>query len=518
MLKYLLWSSIGLALAVSACNPATLDTTAKNITFAFKDVEAIQLDYEQGNFTAADLTKNLLDYAKTQESSLNAVIAFNPLALAQAKRLDSLRSEGIVLGPLHGIPVYLKDNIETNDGIPTTAGARVLAKSDPARDAFITSQLRNAGAIILGKTNLSEWANFHSNFSSSGHSGVGGQTKNPYDTTRSPCGSSAGSGVIVAAGYAPLAVGTETNGSIVCPSHANGIVGIKPTVGLLSRSGIIPISESQDTPGPMASSVADAAIALTVMQGVDNEDPYTVNAEAYTSRDYSSFLATKSILKGKRIGLHTKPLGKHFRVDSLVRQTVRKLEAAGATVIEIDEIANRSPSGKTFQVLLYEFKDGVNNYLSSLPDPPFDSLGAIIEAIDNSAVDMAAFDHELLRLANAKGSLEDRAYTEALEEIKAIFGRDGIDRVIAEHQLDGLMAPTGGPAWKIDLTNGDNFSLGSSTPAAVSGYPNITVPMGMIDGLPVGLSFFGPAYSEPVLITLASAWEDLRGPFDRPNL
>ncbi len=504
---------------VCGCDAPPSDVTAtSNKTLAFQSIQDIQLAFEQGELTAVDLVEDLLAYAKTHEPSLNAVIAFNPLAITQAKQLDSLREAGTILGPLHGIPVYLKDNIETADGIPTTAGARVFATSNPARDAFITAQLRKAGAIILGKSNLSEWANFHSNFSSSGHSGVGGQTKNPYDITRSPCGSSAGSGVVVAAGYAPLAIGTETNGSIVCPSHANGIVGIKPTVGLLSRTGIVPISESQDTPGPMARSVADAAAALTVLQGADPTDAYTAAAEEYTNRDYSASLSKKGSLKGKRIGLHTAPLGNHFRVDSLVRQTVRKLEAAGATVIEIEELATRSPSGKTFDVLLYEFKDGVNKYLQSFPNPPFDSLGGIIKAVTESELDMASFDHELLRMANAKGSLEDDEYQEALRDIKLIFGKEGIDRVVALHSLDGIIAPTGGPAWKIDLTNGDNFSLGSSTPAAVSGYPNITVPMGMIDGLPVGLSFFGPAYSEPALISLASAWEDLRGPFARPKM
>lgn len=518
MIRFTTCFYVGLIFFLCGCDSPTTDAQTKPVSKAvFMDIEALQIAYENGTLTAAEVTADLLAFAKTQEPSLQAVIAFNPLAIAQAVRLDSLRMAGIVLGPLHGIPVYLKDNIETADGIPTTAGARVLADNDPGRDAFITTQLREAGAVILGKTNLSEWANFHSTFSSSGYSGVGGQTKNPHDVTRSPCGSSAGSGVAVAAGYAPLAIGTETNGSIVCPSHANGIVGIKPTVGLLSRTGIIPISESQDTPGPMARSVADAALALTAMQGVDPNDTRTSSAAAYTSRDYATFLVDKGSLNGKRIGLHTGPLGNHFRVDSLVRRTVRKLEAAGATVIEIEEIATRSPSGKTMEVLLYEFKDGLNKYLQSLPNPPYESLGAIIQSVDKSNTDMAWFDHELLRRANAKGSLAEKTYQEAVVEIQRIFGSEGIDRVMKQHQLVGIMAPTGGPAWKIDLTNGDNFSLGSSTPAAVAGYPNITVPMGMIDGLPVGMSFFGPAYSEPALIGLASAWEDLRGPFERPK-
>ncbi len=482
------------------------------------DIATLQLAYQSQQVTAVQVVTVLLAKAQALEPTLHAVIAFDPTALRQAARIDSLTKLGQSAGPLHGVPVYIKDNVEMSGELPTTAGARVLAESRPNRDAAIVEMLRAAGAIILGKTNLSEWANFHSSFSSSGQSGVGGQTVNPYDVTRSPCGSSAGSGVAVAAGYAPLAIGTETNGSIVCPSHANGIVGLKPTVGLLSRRGIIPIAESQDTPGPMTRSVRDAAIALTALQGPDDADRYTAAAAQYVARDYVKSVATRDALRGKRIGLWTQPLGKHYRVDSLVRQTVRKLEAAGATVVEIDEINERSPSGKTFDVLLYEFKDGVNRYLRSLPDTSFGSLERIVANVDTSRADMANFDHQLLRQANAKGSLADAAYREALADIKEIFGAGGIDRVVREQSLDVIIAPTGGPAWKIDPVNGDNFSLSSSTPAAVAGYPNLTVPMGQIDGLPVGLSFFGPAWSEPVLIEVGSAWEDLRGSLPGPGL
>ncbi len=482
------------------------------------DIATLQNLYQTQEVTATQVVTALLARARTLEPQLHAVIAFDPTALRQAARIDSLTKLGQSAGALHGVPVYIKDNVELAGELATTAGARVLAQSRPNRDAAIVEKLRAAGAIILGKTNLSEWANFHSSFSSSGQSGVGGQTANPYDITRSPCGSSAGSGVAVAAGYAPLAIGTETNGSIVCPSHANGIVGLKPTVGLLSRRGIIPIAESQDTPGPMTRSVKDAAIALNALQGVDAADRYTAAAADYVSRDYTKSLATKDGLRGKRIGLYTQPLGNHYRVDSLVRQTVRKLEAAGATVVEIAEINQRSPGGKTLDILLYEFKDGVNQYLRSLPDTSYGTLERLLANVDTSRVDRTNFDHELLRKANAKGPLEDKAYREALAEAKKIFGAEGIDRVVREQKLDAIIAPTGGPAWKIDPVNGDNFSLGSSTPAAVAGYPNLTVPMGQIDGLPVGLSFFGPAWSEPMLIEVGSAWEDLRGPLPGPQL
>ncbi len=473
------------------------------------DIAALQAGYADGSFTVTQVVSELLARAENLESGLNAVIAFDPTAMAQARRLDSLGKLGLIGGTLHGVPVYIKDNIELAGNLPTTAGARVLANNRPNRDAAVVQRLRAAGAVILGKTNLSEWANFHSSYSSSGHSALGGQTRNPYDTTRSPCGSSAGSGVVVAAGYAPLAIGTETNGSIICPSQANGLVGLKPTVGLISRRGIIPIAESQDTPGPMTRSVADAARALNALQGVDSADRYTRAASAYVQRDYTKALAGREALRGKRIGLYTEPLGNHFRVDSLFNQTVRQLQAAGAIVIRIDTLTLRDAGRQSYDVLLYEFKAGVDAYLKSLPDAPFDSFGALVADVQASTEDRQQFDHDRLRQAIETGSLRDASYREARANSTAIYGAEGIDRVIAQYQLDALMAPAGGPAWKIDLLNGDHFSVGSSTPAAVAGYPNLTVPMGFIEGLPVGISFFGPAWSEPMLITIGSAWEDL---------
>ena len=496
--------------------PPASETAA---VYAELDIAGLQAGYAAGTFSVEDVVVGLLERAERLDPGLHAVIAYDATALAQARRLDSVTAAtGQRSGALYGVPVYVKDNVELVGELPTTAGARVLAESRPNRDAAVVERLRAAGAVVLGKTNLSEWANFHSSFSSSGYSGVGGQTFNPYDTTRSPCGSSAGSGVAVAARYAPLAIGTETNGSIVCPSHANGIVGLKPTVGLLSRRGIIPISESQDTPGPMTRTVADAARALNALQGVDSADARTLGAAEYATRDYTAALATRSALAGKRIGLYTAPLGKHYRVDSLVRQTVRRLEAAGATVVEVDQLNREQAGRQTLDVLLYEFKDGINAYLRSLPNRPFDSLGAIVADVDTSRVDMANFDHDLLRQANAKGPLTERDYRRTRDAVRRIYGRDGIDRVVRAEELDCLIAPTGGPAWKIDPVNGDNFSLGSSTPAAVAGYPNLTVPMGQVDSLPVGLSFFGPAWSEPTLIEVGSAWEELRGALPGPGL
>ena len=474
--------------------------------------------YRADRLGVAEAVSFYLARVEALDGDYRAVIAVSPRAAAEAARLDSLaeaRPEAADSLPLFGVPVWLKDNVESADGLPTTAGARVLADADAGRDAALVERLRAAGAVVMGKTNLSEWANFHSSFSSSGYSGVGGQTRNAVDTTRSPCGSSSGSAVAVALGYGPVAVGTETNGSIVCPAHANGVVGLKPTVGLVSRRGVVPISESQDTPGPIARSVADAAAALTAMQGVDPADRYTAAAADYARRDYTDHLAGPEALRGKRLGLYTAPLGEHFRVDTLVAQTVRRLEAAGAEVVEVDDLLREPLGRRGLDVLLYEFRDGVDAYLASLPaearPPAGATLAEVVAVVDASPADLRYFDHQLLRDAAAKGPLTEEAYVTARREATRITGAEGIDRVVAELGLDALIAPTGGPAWKIDLVNGDHFALGSSTPAAVAGYPNLTVPMGRVEGLPVGLSFFGPAWSEPALVEVGSAWEALRG-------
>ncbi|MCG8373376.1 MAG: amidase, partial [Balneolales bacterium] len=344
---------------------------------------------------------------------------------------------------------------------------------------------------------------------SSGWSGLGGQTKNPYDITRNPCGSSAGSGAAASANLTIIAIGTETNGSITCPSSANGLVGIKPTVGLLSRSGIIPISFTQDTPGPMTRTVTDAVIALGVMTGIDELDSKTQDSEGNFYTDYTQFL-NEGAFEGKRIGIYNGPRGNHFRVDTLFNETLRMIEAQGATLIEIDQISQENPGRDSFNVLLYEFKDGLNHYFSSLGEnAPVSSLEELIELTLNDPIEMKYFDHDLLIRANELGDLESEEYVEALEGLMRKTREEGIDRVMQEHSLDAFVSITGGPAWKTDHTNGDNFGLSSSSPAARAGYPNITLPMGYIDDLPVGINFFGTAWSEPLLIELAYSFEQL---------
>ncbi|MEL6275374.1 MAG: amidase, partial [Bacteroidota bacterium] len=438
---------------------------------------------------------------------VNSVIQLNPDALSIAASLDEELKSGRSRGPLHGITVLLKDNLDTHDKMPTTAGSRALRNSFPLQDSYVAEQLRAAGAVILGKANLSEWANFRGEMSTSGWSGLGGQTKNPYDLTRNPCGSSSGSGAAVAANLATLAIGTETNGSIVCPSHANGIVGIKPTVGLVSRSGVIPISFTQDTPGPMAKSVADAAACLGAIVGIDKKDEKTLVSEEKFYRDYTQFL-NKDGLAGKRIGLWTGPSGRNYKVDSLTNQAVAFLKSQGAEVIEIDRISIDNIGGASFEIMLYEYKDGLNKYFQSLgPNAAIKSLEELIAFNEADSVELLHFNQQYLEMAQAKGDLTDQAYLDALAKMNKGAREDGIDRVMNEHQLDAIIAPTGSPAWRTDWTNGDSFQLGSSSPAARAGYPNITVPMGFVDDMPVGLSFFGQAWTEPLLIEIAYAYE-----------
>jgi len=483
-------------------------------------ITELRQGFEDGSFTIEDVTSAYLERISDKDQNgpkLNSMLYVNPNALALAKELDAELQEGNSRGPLHGIPVVLKDNIDTED-MPTTAGANILNGSIPDQDAFITRKLREAGAIILGKANLSEWANFHSSFSSSGWSALGGQVHNPYDLTRNPCGSSAGSGAAASANMAVFAIGTETNGSITCPSSANGLVGIKPTVGLLSRAGIIPISHTQDTPGPMARNVTDAAIALGTMVGADPTDDKTPASEGNFRTDYTQFL-NEDGLSGKRIGLWTGSLGGHFRVDTLMHETVRLLEAQGAEIVEIEQISEQNVGGDSYQVLLYEFKDGLNKYFESLgEDAPVKSMEELVEATLNDPEEMRYFDHDILIQANGKGNLDSEEYQEALDRMLRVTRDEGIDRVMNEHDLDAIIGPTGGPAWKTDLTNGDNFAVSSSSPAARSGYPNITVPMGYIDGLPVGISFFGRAWSEPLLIEIAYGFEQATNVRKAPEL
>ena len=473
-------------------------------------IEQIQNAYQNGDYTITELMQVYLDRIDEIDKNgpaLNSMLQINPDVMQIAKELDEEMKNGQIRGPMHGIPVVLKDNIDTHDKMNTTAGSIALANSKPLQDSWVAQKLRENGAVIIGKANLSEWANFHSNFSSSGWSAVGGQTKNPYDISRNPCGSSAGSGVAVSANLCVIAIGTETNGSIVCPSNNNGIVGIKPTVGLLSRSGIVPISFTQDTPGPMARSLRDAAICLGALTGIDTLDNMTALSEGKSHSDYTQFLNADG-LKGKRIAYLTLHKGVHYRVDALMESAVEFMESAGATVIEIDEISKIDLGDSAFQVLLYEFKHTLNEYFKSLGDnAPVKSLEELIEVTFADEIEMQYFDHELLKMAQEKGDLNSEEYVDALEEMLFNSRTGGIDRVMDRYNLDAIMAPSGNPAWETDLTNGDNFGQSSSRHAARAGYPNISLPMGFIDGLPVGLSIFGRAWTEPLLLEIAYSYE-----------
>jgi amidase len=436
---------------------------------------------------------------------LLAVLEVNPEAAAIAARLDAARDPR---GLLYGVPILLKDNIDTADQMLTTAGSLALGHSRPPADAFIVTKLRAGGALILGKTNLSEWANFRSKRSSSGWSGRGGQTRNPYALDRSPCGSSSGSAVAVAADLAVVAIGTETDGSIVCPASSNGLVGIKPTVGLVSRTGIIPISASQDTAGPLARTVADAAAVLSVIAGFDPEDPSTAPMKDRPALDYTKYL-DPGALKGARIGVLRQYAGFHERVDAVFDRAIETLKAHGAIIIDPVEIPRHATLDADEQtVLLYEFKDGINRYLAKRPEGPKTLADLIAFNEREQAREMPYFPQDLFLDAQAKGSLLEKEYIEAHERAKRAAGAEGIDAALAKDQLDVLIAPTVGAASVIDLVNGDHFVGGEiSSPPAVAGYPHISVPMGAIDGLPLGLSFVGPAWSEERLIGYAYAFE-----------
>jgi amidase len=437
---------------------------------------------------------------------INSILEINPDAPKIAASLDTATNHRGQ--PLFGVPILLKDNIDTADGMQTTAGSLALVGSKPARDAFIVAMLRAAGALVLGKTNMSEWANFRSTLASSGWSGRGGQTRNPYALNRNPCGSSAGSGAAIAADLTVVAVGTETDGSIVCPSSVQGLVGIKPTVGLVSRSGIIPISASQDTAGPMARSVADAAALLTVLAGYDPDDPATEPLKSQTPLDYTQFL-NRDGLKGVRIGVMRQHAGFHEEVDALFNRAIDTLRARGAIIVDPADIPTQGQFDADEQtVLLYEFKDGINRYLANRGATPR-SLADLIAFNNNERErEMPIFAQELFVKAQAKGPLTDHDYVEAHERAKRLAGVEGIDAALAKDHLDVLVAPTMGAAWITDWVNGDHFLGGSvSSAPAVAGYPHITVPMGLVRGLPVGLSLVGTAWSEPKLIAYAFAFE-----------
>lgn len=475
-------------------------------------IAELQGAMKSGKLSARSIAeKYLARIAKMDKGgpAVNSVIELNPDALSIAESLDKERKAKGVRGPLHGIPVLIKDNIDTADRMSTTAGSLALVGSRPSRDSFVAQRLREAGVVILGKTNLSEWANFRSTHSSSGWSGRGGQTRNPYAIERNPCGSSSGSAVAVAANFCAVAVGTETDGSIVCPSSANSIVGIKPTVGLVSRAGIIPISHTQDTAGPMARTVTDAAILLGVLAGVDPRDVTTNGAQGKSFTDYTKFLDPNG-LRGARIGVARKFFGFNDKVDKLMADAIDVMKRQGAEIIDPADIETTGKfDDSEFEVLLYEFKTDLNTYLAGLgPKAPVHSLKEAIEFNEkNRDKEMPYFGQEIFLRSEAKGPLTEKAYLDALEKDQRMSRTEGIDATMNKNKLDAIIAPTGGPPWTTDLINGDHFSGSSSTPPAVAGYPNINVPAGYIYGLPVGISFMGRAYSEPVLIKLAYAYE-----------
>jgi len=450
-----------------------------------------------------------IDKLDKQGPAVNSILEINPEALAIAKAMDDESRQKSSRGILHGIPVVIKANIDTADQMTTTAGSLALAGSRPLRDAFIAEKLRKAGAVILGKANLSEWANFRSTRSSSGWSSQGGQTKNPYALDRNPGGSSAGSAAAVAANLCAVSIGTETDGSIMCPASLCGIVGIKPTVGLVSRSGIIPIAHSQDTAGPMARTVSDAAIFLGILTGVDQRDPATAESKEKALTDYTSFL-DKNGLNGARIGVARKSFGFHEKVDRLMEEAISVMKARGAVIVDPAEIEPEERYGDAeFEVLLYEFKADLNAYLATLgPNCPVHTLKDIIAFNEEHRQEvMPYFEQEIFLMAEKKDSLSSEEYQKALEKCRRLSRTEGIDKTLEEHDLDAVVVPTDGPAWVTDLVNGDHYLGGSSQAAAVAGYPSITVPAGDVFGLPVGISFIGGAYQEGKLIKLAYSYE-----------
>ncbi len=532
-------SALGATAVVgSACTPAGRGPVESSGAAATPEVPEFELDevtiaelerqMADGERTSREITALYLDRIAAldrQGPTLRSVIETNPDALEIAGELDRERNAGNVRGPLHGVPILLKDNIATADRTTTTAGSLALEGSIPPRDAFVASRLRRAGAVLLGKANLSEWANFRSRRSSSGWSARGGQCRNPYVLDRNPCGSSSGSGAAASANLCAAAVGTETDGSIICPSSANGLVGIKPTVGMVSRSGIIPISAVQDTAGPMARTVRDAAALLSGMTGVDPQDDATAGSP--TPTDLTRHLAGPAAadLSGLAIGIGRQFLGRDGRVDGLIDEAIRVLDGLGARIVDPVEIAHhREIARHEYEAMLYEFKAGLNEYLASLGEhAPVRTLADVIALNEERAAEeLPYFGQEILIEAEAKGPLTDEAYRTARETANRLAREEGLDATLARHDLHAILGPSGGPAWVTDLVHGDSFSVGSSGPAAVAGYPNVTVPAGHVHGLPVGVSFFGAAWSEPTLIRIAWAFEQAawhrRSPRFRANV
>ncbi|MEP7383234.1 MAG: amidase [Gemmatimonadota bacterium] len=475
-------------------------------------VESLQGSMTTGRLSAVAITQQYLDRIQAIDRtgpSVHAVIEVNPDALAIAARMDAERAAGKVRGPLHGIPILIKDNIDSGDRMHTSAGTLVLAASRAARDAGLVARLRDAGMVLLGKTNLSEWANWRSTRSTSGWSGRGRLTRNPYALDRNACGSSSGTGAAISANLATVGIGTETDGSIVCPAHANGLVGLKPTVGLVSRAGIIPISSTQDTAGPMCRTVKDAAALLSVMAGPDDRDTATAAASSHAAADYTTFCDPDG-LRGARIGVVRQLFNAGPAVDAVMREALDAIRDAGAILVDPVAVPTLGKfDAAEHEVLLYESKAGINAYLAALTGDGLPRTLADVIRFNEAhrAESMPYFGQEILLQAQAKGGLESPAYRTALATCQRLARVEGIDRVMRTHRLDALVAPTGGPAWMTDLVNGDHFGGGSSSLAAVAGYPSITVPAGTIFGLPVGISFIVGAWQEGPLVRYAYAFE-----------
>ncbi|WP_417656929.1 amidase [Pseudidiomarina aestuarii] len=506
MKKWFVGYLFALLLSVGAIAHAAVAT---ELDLQELSVEQLQQGMAAGDFTSVDVVNFYLAriYQHNQDgANLRAVnTLLDTEALHDiAKKLDAERAAGNVRGPLHGIPVLLKDNIDTADGMPNTGGSWLLREHFAPDDAFIVQRLRAAGAIIMGKANLSEWANFRSTASASGWSSFGGQVKNPFDTSRTACGSSSGSAVAVSANFVALAVGTETDGSLTCPATINGVVTIKPTVGLLSRDGIIPISSSQDTAGPLTRTVRDAVYLLSAMTGQDSADAASFDSEV----DFTAHLKADG-LRGKRIGIVRELTGYHAGVDALFEQQLVVLREAGAEVVDDLSFPNgRNWGGDEFTVLLHEFKADMQSYFEASPHPDYTTLSDLIAANQAHASRvMPWFGQELFEMAEQRTAKQQEAYEQARADAKRKAGAEGIDALLAAHDLDLLIAPTGGPAWKTDLNTGDHFLGSASGAAAVAGYPHISVPMGFVHHLPIGLSFFGTAKSEPILIEAAYDFE-----------
>jgi amidase len=505
-------------LAATSCNlvsskkDKTGDAGEKPDDFALNEVtiDTLQQKMKSKEYTSRAITEMYLKRIEEIDKNgpkLNAVIEVNKDALNMANAMDKERAAGKVRGPLHGIPVLIKDNINTGDNMHTTAGALAIADNYARQDAFIVHKLRQAGAVLLGKTNLSEWANFRSTHSTSGWSSRGGQTKCPYILDRNPSGSSAGSGSAASANLCAISIGTETDGSIVSPSSVNGLVGIKPTVGLWSRFGIIPISKTQDTAGPMARTVRDAAILLGALAGEDPQDLYTLSSKGKVEADYTKFLDADG-LRGKRIGIEKDGMKVSPAMDAIFQQAIYLLKSKGATIVEVELYKQIKEAGKNgLTVLLYEFKDGLNKYLGEANSKVKSLADVIAFNKKNEAKAMPFFKQEILEMADKKGGLDEKEYLDAVQKTSGIT-RNAIDTLLKENKLDAIAAPTNGFAICTDLINGDydnGFSF--SGPAAMAGYPHITVPMGYAHGLPVGLSFISSAYKEADIIKLGYAYE-----------